>query len=334
MSVEIFGQMPDGRVVEKVTIAGGGLAASVLTYGAVLQDLRLGGHDKSLVLGFTELEPYLTSSPYFGAIVGRYANRIRDGHLPLEGKVYQLDRNFLGKHTLHGGTMGTSALLWHLDAVEANAVRLSVRLADGDMGFPGAMDISVSYRLLDDGVMDLVMEAQCDAPSLCNLAHHSYFNLDGGETILDHLLKVDAEQYLPVDDGLIPTGEVAPVDGTRFDFRSERVIGLDGTEPGLDHNLCLKPGEGALRPVACLSSTQSGVAMDVSTTEPGLQVYDGSMLAVQEPGHGGRTMGAYAGMALEPQIWPDSIHHAHFPQAILHPGETYRQRSQFRFCKG
>ena len=203
MSVEIFGQMPDGRVVEKVTIAGGGLAASVLTYGAVLQDLRLGGHDKSLVLGFTELEPYLTSSPYFGAIVGRYANRIRDGHLPLEGKVYQLDRNFLGKHTLHGGTMGTSALLWHLDAVEANAVRLSVRLADGDMGFPGAMDISVSYRLLDDGVMDLVMEAQCDAPSLCNLAHHSYFNLDGGETILDHLLKVDAEQYLPVDDGLI-----------------------------------------------------------------------------------------------------------------------------------
>ena len=250
-----FGRMPDGTPVERVTLRGGGLTAHVLTYGAVVQDLRLDGHDAPLVLGFDSFAPYLTRSPYFGATAGRCANRIRDGHLEMDGKTYQLDRNFLGKHTLHGGAASIGKRLWRMDKTAEDRVRLAITMDDGEMGFPGRVEARVHFALLAGGVFDIVMEAEADAPTLCNLAHHSYFALDGSGTISDHLLRIDAETYLPVDDELIPTGDVRPVDGTGFDFRAPRPVSQ--AHP-IDHNFCLSKARTALRPVARLESPAFG----------------------------------------------------------------------------
>lgn len=324
-----FGEMPDGTPVERVTIRGGGLTANVLTYGAVIQDLRLDGHEMPLVLGFDSFAPYLTHSPYFGATAGRYANRIRDGHLELDGQTYQLDRNFMGKHLLHGGVGGMGKRVWRFDDVREDRVKLSITLPDGDMGFPGKLDAWITFALLPDGFLDIQMEAETDAPTLCNLAHHSYFTL-GGETISDHLLKIDADSYLPVDDELIPTGEVRPVAGSGFDFREFAPIRQ--AHP-VDHNYCLAAARGPIRPVAWLRNPDNGMNMELRTTEPGLQVYDGAKINVDLPGLAGRPMRAHAGLALEPQIWPDAIHHDAFPQAVLRPGERYRQHTQYVFSK-
>ena len=328
--MSVFGKMPDGTPVKRVTISGGGLTANVLTYGAILQDLRLEGHDTSLVLGFETFAPYLTDSPYCGATAGRCANRIRDGHLELSGKTYELDRNFLGNHSLHGGAVSMGKRVWTLEDVSDDSVTLSILLEDGEMGYPGNLTAHVTFSLLANGVFDVQMTAETDAPTLCNLAHHSYFNL-GEETVSNHLLQVDAENYLPVDDELIPTGEIAPVAATRFDFRSPSPVHQSFP---VDHNFCLSYAQTVIRHIATLSSTASGVTMAVRSTEPGLQVYDGAKINIGPPGLQGREMRAHAGIALEPQIWPDANHHADFPQAVLNPGEAYRQHSQFIFSKG
>lgn len=324
-----FGNMPDGTLVDRVTISGGGLTANILTYGTIVQDLRLEGHAAPLVLGFGEFDPYLTHSPYFGATAGRCANRIRDGHLELDGVAHQLDCNFLGKHCLHGGTVSMGKRVWVLENHTADSVVMSITLSDGEMGFPGNLTARVRYALLPDGVFDVQMTAETDAPTLCNLAHHSYFNL-GEETIAGHLLQVAADHYLPVDDELIPTGEVAPVDGTAFDFRASAPVSQAAP---LDHNFCLSRARQSLRQVARLSSQTSGVSMICMTTEPGLQVYDGSKINIAPAGLEGRRMHAYAGLAMEPQVWPDANHHADFPQAELRPGEVYRQQTQYIFGK-
>jgi aldose 1-epimerase len=324
-----FGEMPDGTPVERVTIRGGGLTAKVLSYGAVIQDLRLDGHEAPLVLGFDTFAPYLTHSPYFGATAGRCANRIRDGHLELDGVTYQLDRNFLGKHLLHGGAKGVGKRLWRVAETGPDRVTLAITQDDGDMGFPGRLDASVTFALLDRGVLDIRMAAETDAPTLCNLAHHSYFTL-GGATISDHRLRVDAETYLPVDDELIPTGEERAVAGTRFDFRTPAPVGQ--AHP-VDHNFCLSRERRPLRPVARLENPATGLAMDLHTTEPGLQVYDGAKINIDLPGLTGQPMRAHAGIALEPQIWPDANHHAGFPQAVLRPGEHYAQQTQYIFTR-
>ncbi len=333
MRGEDFGQMPDGTPVRRYTIQGGGLTARFLTYGAVLQDLRLDGHAGPLVLGLEAFEDYLAHSRYFGATAGRYANRIRDGHLELDGETYQLDTNFLGKHLLHGGAAGIGKRVWGLAELSDNSITLVIRATDGEMGFPGNLDIRQTFTLRGDGVLDICMEATTDATTLCNIAHHSYFNLGEGDTVADHLLRVAADNYLPVDNELIPTGDVAEVAGTRFDFRAPCAIGPASARGLIDHNLCLSAERQALRKVAELSCPASGVSMQIRTTEPGLQVYDGAALDVPVPGLDGRRMGPGAGVALEPQIWPDSPHHANFPQAILRPGETYRQQTQYIFSK-
>ncbi|PSL18441.1 aldose epimerase family protein [Shimia abyssi] len=325
-----FGTMPTGETVHRLRLEGGGLTAHVLTYGAVLQDLRLEGHDAPLVLGFPEFAPYLDRSPFFGAIAGRYANRIADGHLEIDGATHQLACNFLGKHCLHGGLDSMGKRLWQVQEHSASHVVLTHELPDGHMGFPGALTARVTIRVLDGGVLDFVMEAETDAPTLCNLAHHSYFVLDDGRTISEHLLKVDTGQYLPVDGELIPTGEVRDVDGTSFDFRA--FARLKQAHP-VDHNFCLSQKRGAIRPVAWLKSQRSGVSMECRTTEPGLQIYDGANINIDLGGLSGEPMGAYAGLAMEPQVWPDANHHAHFPQAILRPDERYRQHTQFVFLK-
>lgn len=328
--IEDFGQMPDGQVVQRVTLSGGGLTAAVLSYGAIIQDLRLEGHDAPLVLGFQDFDPYLTDSPYFGAIAGRYANRIRNGHLELDGVTHQLDCNFLGKHLLHGGANGVGKRLWSIERCSENRVTLRIHDPAGHMGFPGNLICDVTYTLQDDATLDVEIEATTDAATLCNFAHHSYFNLDGSGSTQDHELWVDADRYLPVDEELIPTGERRPVAGTKFDFTEARAIGQAAP---LDHNFCLGDARVPIRKVAQISSARSGLAMNVLTTEPGLQVYDGAKINVAKPGLTGDPMSAHAGIALEPQIWPDANHHDHFPQAILRPGAVYKQHTQYAFAR-
>ena len=326
-----FGEMPDGSAVERHVIMGGGLTATFLSYGAVLQDLRLEGHDAPLVLGFDDFAPYLTDSPFFGAIAGRCANRVRDGRFTIDGEIFQTDQNYIGKHMLHGGSKGAGKVTWTFDSVAENTVTLLLHQADGHMGFPGNLDVRYTVTCLDGGTLDIVLEATTDKPTPCNFAHHSYFNLDGGDSTSDHLLQLDAARYTVVDDEFIPTGESRDVTGSRFDFRSERAI---SDETIIDHNLCLTDNTQPLRRVGHLRSAKSGVTMEIRTTEPGIQVYDGFKLDVGPPGLDGRVYKANAGIALEPQIWPDAVNHSTFPEVVLRPGETYRQHTQFAFSKG
>lgn len=332
MNVTAFGRLPDGSEVEAVRLTGGGLSATVLTWGAVLQDLRLDGHGPALILGLPDIGAYLAHSRHFGATAGRCANRIAHGRAVIGGRACQLDRNYLGKHALHGGSDGCGKRLWRLVGRDAASARFEIVLTDGHMGFPGRIAIGATFGLRDGGVLDIVYEATTDRPTLCNLAHHSYFVLDDSGDVLDHRLQVLAERYTPVDAEMIPTGAVLPVAGTRFDFRSPRPIRQpDGGGPVIDHNYCIAEARGALRPVARLSSPASGVGLELRSTEPGLQVYDGALLDVPVPGVDGRRIGAFAGIALEPQVWPDAPNHPGFPSALLRPGETYRQHTQYAF---
>ncbi len=330
---EIFGTAADGSAVHRISIKGGGLTAAVLTYGGVLQDLRLDGHDAPLVLGFDDFAHYLDQSPYFGAIPGRCANRIQDGRFTIDGERYQADRNFLGKHTLHGGSAGTGKRMWRLAGRGDDFVTLHLTDPDGGMGFPGTLEISCTYRLKPGGILRLELEATTDKPTLCNLSHHSYFNLeDGGSSdILDHRLMLNAAAYLPVDDEMIPTGVVQPVEGTPFDFRRARPIRPDGEKVDYDHNFCLTSQRGPLRHAAWAQAARSGVEMECWTTEPGVQFYAGHKVAREVPGHGGRMYKANAGFCLEAQIWPDAANRPYFPQALLRPGETSRQITEYRF---
>jgi len=285
------------------------------------------------VLGFAEFPPYLTRSPWFGATAGRCANRIRDGHLELDGARFQLDRNFRGKHHLHGGTDAIGKRLWNIVEMTENSVSLAISLAAGEMGYPGAMQVRQRISLRPRGVLDIRLQAETDAPTLCNLAHHSYFNLDGSQSVASHLLWVDADAYLPVDGDLIPTGKLCPVAATAFDFRQPAPVAGAIAAGGVDHNFCLSRTRMALRTVARLQSPASGLTMEVRTTEPGLQVYDGAKLDIDLPGLAGKPMRANSGIALEPQVWPDANHHADFPQAVLRSGERYDQHTQYVFAK-
>ncbi len=337
MKHEIFGKTNDGETVERVSISGGGLSASVINWGAVVQDLRLEGHDAPLVLGFDRFEDYPAHSPYFGATAGRYANRIRAGRFSIDGKAYQVDTNFLGKHLLHGGANGIGKRVWTIADGSENSVLLTLHDPDGAMGFPGNLDISCRYSLETDGRLVVDLRATTDAPTLCNLAHHSYFNLDDGGAgdCLDHRVSIAADAYLPVDNELIPTGDVLDVTGTDFDFRDSRPIRLtrNGDIVAYDHNFCLSASRRELALAARVEGSRSNVAMEVWTTEPGLQFYSGQNVARKVSGLGGRDYGPFAGFAMEPQIWPDAPNHCHFPQAVLRPGETYRQTTEYRFSK-
>lgn len=329
--IEIFGHMPDGTPVERVTLRGGGLSANLLTYGSVLQDLRLDGHASPLVLGFDGLENYLAHSRYFGATAGRCANRIANGTFTLDGTAYQLDRNYLGKHQLHGGSRSIGKRIWSFADVSETSATLTIDLADGEMGYPGAMRIDIRYALFAGGTLDIRMRAETDRATLCNLAHHSYFNLSGAPDILDHRLQVAADHYLPVDADLIPTGEIAVVAGTGMDFRDSKRLRAACAAAHIDHNFCLSRERMAIRDVASL--TGGDMSMTLRTTEAGLQVFDGAPLDVPVPGLDGRMMARHAGIALEPQVWPDAIHHTDWPQAILRPGDVYMQHTQYIFMK-
>lgn len=304
----------------------GDLTAHVLTYGAIVQDLRFKDVDYPLVLGMDDLAGYLAQTGYFGAIVGRFANRIGGGHFCIDGQEYQTDRNFRGRHTLHGGSNGISSQLWRVEQQSDNRVVLSLDLADGEMGFPGRMQIIAGISL-DGEALSFDLSAESDAPTPCNLAHHGYFDLDGRADIRNHSLRIDASHYLPVDDDLIPTGEIAPVAGTDFDFCTPRQIG----NFGYDHNFCLSARPRPLRPVALLTGG-SGLSMQVETTACGLQFYDGAYIG-QMTGLEGRPYHPHAGLALETQHWPDAPNRSDFPDAILRPGQKYSETTTYRLIR-
>ena len=318
--------LPDGRSVARLTLRGGGLTAQVLTLGATVQDLRMDGVDHPLVLGCPDPADYLGDGIYMGAIVGRFANRIGGARFTLDGREHRTDANFKDRHTLHGGKHGTNWHVWTVEDAGDDSATLSLLLPDGEMGFPGAMAVRATIALRD-GALIFDLSAESDAPTPCNLAHHGYFNLDGGGDVRSHRLRIAANRYLPVDDDLIPLPGTAPVEGTRFDFRQARQI-----EPGeYDHNFCLSDGTVAPRMVAELTG-QSGVRMQIETDQPGLQVYDGvhfNGLAGLE----GRRYDRFAGVALETQGWPDAPNRPDFPDAILRPGETWRHHVAYRFFR-
>lgn len=335
MTKTMFGTMPGGEVVEKVVLKGGGLTASIITLGAVLQDLRLEGHDAPLVLGFEDLASYIDHSPYFGATPGRCANRIGDGRFSIDGVHYQLELNEKGLTHLHGGSDGMARQNWTILDQGSDFVVMEAVDRDGRAGYPGTTRTMASFALKEGGVFAAVYETITDKPTIANVCHHAYFNLDGRSDILGHDLMIAADHYTPVDDRLIPTGEIRSVENTAFDFREMRPIRFKSEEEqfGYDHNFCLSNDRTGKRSVALARSVNSGVAMEVLTTEPGIQFYAGVYLDVAVPGLGGRRYGPYAGFCLETQIWPDAVNHAGFPSAILRPGEVLRQETDYVFSK-
>lgn len=335
MQGERFGVAADGETVQRFAITGGGLSARILTWGAVVQDLRLEGHPAPLVLGFDRFEHYPDHSPYFGAVPGRYANRIGNARFAIDGKLHKTDPNFLGKHTLHGGGKGYGTRNWSVSLHGPDFVTLTLHSPDGEMGFPGALEATCTYRLKNPGTLSIELNATASEPTLCNLTNHSYFNLDdGGESdTLGHHLQIAAAAYLPVDDELIPTGVVQPVTGTPFDFTKPRPIryAKNGEQFVYDHNFCLASTHGKLRRAAWARAANSGVEMDMWTTEPGVQFYGGHKVAREQLGLGGRRYGPHAGFCLEAQVWPDAPNRAYFPTAMLRSGETYHHVTEYRF---
>lgn len=324
-----FGTAPDGTPVMRAALRNGPAHAGIIGWGASLQDMRLDGVAHALVLGSAAFAPYLSTMRYFGAIVGRVANRIKGGMTPLDGAMLSLDRNEGNTTTLHGGATGSGERNWTFTEVTDSACTLSLRMADGESGFPGNLDVTASYALDDHGALSLTITAVTDQPTLCNFAHHAFWSLSP-KGLADQTLEVAADSYLPVDVQKIPLGAPQPVAGTRFDYRkAAAIIDPDGVE--LDHNFCLR-GSDRMHPVCTLRGP--GLALDITSTEPGLQVYDASRMdTTPHTGHGGRPYGRHAGVALEPQRWPDAPNQTGYPDITLRPGETYRQETVFHLRK-
>lgn len=335
MQIVKFGTTSDGRNVEAVEITGGGMRAHILTYSAVLQDLRLEKHESPLVLGFDTFPLYENHSPNFGSIVGRCANRISHGQFSIDGKTYQADINFLEKHCLHGGTAGFSKRLWSIDHISQNSVCLSYFSKTMEMGFPGNLTVTCTYSLLENGCLRIEMTGQTDATTICNLAHHSYFNLeDGGKSsALTHQLQIFADQYLDIDQEGIPNGKLMNVDHGLFNFKQRKLIQNGDVHQSYDHNYCLHEQRRSLTLAAKLQAPTSGVTMELHTTESGLQFYDGARAGRDFAGLDGILYHNYAGICLEPQTWTDAINHPHFPQSLIHPEKPYHQLTEYRFSK-
>jgi aldose 1-epimerase len=353
-----FGRLPDGREAHLYTLeVPGGWKATVTDFGAILTSLHVPGKDGKpvdVVLGFDTLDGYAAKHPYFGAICGRVANRIAAGRFELDGKAYQLATNNEPNH-LHGGLVGFDKKLWKATprlSEKGPAVDFETVSSAGDEGYPGRLTAKGTYTLTPDGELWVEMSATCDAPTIVNLAHHSYWNLAGhaSGTIHGHELSVTADRYLPVDAVSIPTGEFAAVAGTPFDFRPERrpaaALGdaikalppsADGKNPGgIDHNYVVrdwKP-DGSLRSVAVLRDRASGRGLEILSDQPGIQVYTGNYLDGSVTGKGGTAYAKQAAICLETQKYPDAIHHAgqaDWPSVRLDPGQTYRHTMVHRF---
>lgn len=345
-----FGQLPDGRSVELFTLKNEhGVEVRAMTYGAIIASIRTpdrGGRLQDIVLGFDSLSGYLAGSPYFGAVVGRYANRIARGRFTVDGVPYQLARNN-GPNSLHGGVRGFDKVLWGADPFQNDSgVGLTLRYTspDGEEGYPGTVSVRVTYTLTARDELIFDYEAFTDKATPINLSQHTYWNLhgDGRGDILDHVLTLDAAAFTPVDSTLIPTGQIASVAATPFDFRRPTAIGarIDAQDEqlgfgrGYDHNWVLDRADTtALSHAARLADPVSGRTLDISTTEPGIQFYSGNFLDGSIKGKGGRVYGHRTGLCLETQHFPDSPNHANFPSTLLRPGQQYRSRTVVAFLE-
>jgi aldose 1-epimerase len=336
----------DGVPIQEVTLATADAEAKIISYGAVVRDLkvrRADGTMQRVVLGLESIEDYINHAPHFGAVAGRFANRIRDGKFSLDGQEHQLIRNQDGRHMLHGGgPKGFGKQPWMLVHHTATTATLVHASPDGTNGFPGWLQLTCRYTLTGK-TLRMELFAHTDKPTIVNFCQHSYFNLDGSADILDHTLTVRANVYLPADADLIVNGELRAVAGSAFDFRLARPVrnpAADGRHIWCDYSFMLRRdrteasvADGLrLGHAATLASAKSGVSLECWTTEPILHVYDGFKLDVPVKGLDGATYKANAGLCLEPQHAPDSPNLPHFPTTVLRPGDLYRQVTEYRFA--
>ncbi len=322
-----FGTLGDGAEVHRIALAAGDLEVGILTLGAVSQEVRLAGVPHALGLGSPDLAAYLGPMALFGPVVAPVANRIGGAVATVDGVVHRFEANF-GPHTLHSGSAGTHGKLWRIRARDGRSVSLEIEMRDGEGGFPGNRTLGATWAIVPPAKLTLTLDAETDRPTPLLVAHHPYWNLDGSEVWKGHVLRVAAERYLPADDVDRPTGEVAAVEGTPFDFRGGCRIPWG---PKLDNSLVLNDRRRPVTPVATLTGA-SGLALDIATTEPALHLYDGHGAAAEGArGHDGRCHRPRAGVALEPQFWPDATSHPHFPDIILRPGETWRSETRYTF---
>jgi len=339
----------DGKPIDVITLQNAnGLQVQAITYGAIITSIKVPGRAGAatdVVLGFDSPEGYLQSPPppYFGALIGRYGNRIAKGKFTLDGHTYTLATNN-GPNHLHGGVKGFDKVLWNAETKQTDSgasVVFTRTSPDGEEGYPGTLTARVTYTLTDRNELTVDYHATTDKATPVNLTQHTYFNLagEGSGDILGHQLTIDADRYTPVDSTLIPTGELAPVAGTPFDFRTATAIGARITQPdpqlkngnGYDHNWVLNGSGPGLHRAARLVDPKSGRMLDIQTTEPGLQFYSGNFLDGSIAGKGGHPYKFRGGLCLETQHFPDSPNHANFPSTILKPGTSYDTKTVFAF---
>ena len=333
--------------IEVYTLRGGaGLEVRAMTFGGIILGIRVPDRDGNLddvALGFDDPKAYLQENPHLGAIVGRVANRIAGGRFVLDGKTYDLARND-GPNTLHGGLRGFDRFVWSAESSSARSLVLARRSPDGEEGFPGNLDVRVTYTLTDHDALIVDYRAETDAPTPVNLTQHTYFNLAGAAdgTVEEHVLQLHAAAFTPVSEAMIPTGEIRPVAGTPFDFRTPTPIGarIDDDDAqlrfagGYDHNFVLDRGgaaDDAPIEAARVLEPSFGRVLVVSTTEPGVQLYSGNSLTGRLTGKDGRALARRTGLCLETQHFPDAPNQPAFPSIILRPGDVYRSRTVFRF---
>jgi aldose 1-epimerase len=337
-----YGKMPDGTAVEQYTLTNPhGIVCKIITYGGIITEIHTPdrtGQPGDIVLGFHSLESYLKGHPYFGAIVGRVANRIAKGKFTLDGKTFTLAVNN-GPNHLHGGLKGFDKVVWKAQTVEVPdgvAVRLTYTSPDGEEGYPGTLKVAVIYTLTESNELRIDYEATTDKATPVNLTNHSYWNLAGGGEILGHELMLNAANYTPSDNTLIPTGEIKPVKGTPLDFTRPKPIGrdigqlADSPQRGYDHNFVLDGGGKAVALGARVYEPQSGRVLEMLTDQPGVQLYTANFLEATQ-GKAGQMHRKYHAFCLETQHFPDSVNHTNFPSTILRPGDTYRTTTVFRF---
>ncbi|PHV28477.1 galactose-1-epimerase [Janthinobacterium sp. BJB426] len=340
-----FGTLPDGQPVSVFTLTNRqGMQVRVLDFGAIISEIHVPDRDGTfadVVLGFERIEPYLANGAFLGAVIGRYGNRIAEGRFSLDGKDYQLAVNNAPNH-LHGGNQGFHQVMWHTEPFtrgDVVGVTFTRSSPHGEDGYPGKLDVTVVYELDNDNALSLRYHAVTDQATPINLTNHSYFNLAGQGDILGHELSINADRYLPVDAGSIPTGELADVSGTPFDLRQSTIIGDSIALPheqlrigrGYDHNFVLnKQADHGLNLAATVRDPQSGRVMQVYTQEPGVQFYSGNFLDGRQPGKL-RANSYRSALCLETQHFPDAPNQSHFPNTILRPGKEYRTQTVYRF---
>ncbi len=339
-----FGKTPDGGQVDLYTLTNAkGAEATISTWGGVIVSLKMpdrNGVMGDIVLGFDKFEDYLKPPPYFGAIIGRYANRIAHGKFTLGGVEYTLAKNN-GENALHGGAQGFDKKLWFAKAGALESLVLNYTSADGEEGYPGNLAVTVTYTLTDNNEMQIDYAATTDKDTVLNLTNHSYFNLAGQGVgdVLSHQVTIYADKFTPVDKGLIPTGELRSVAGSPFDFRQPHAIGerIDSRDEqlaiaqGYDHNFVLNGGGASLNTVAKVTEPKSGRVMEVVTTEPGLEFYTGNHLDGTLTGKGGKVYGPRAAFCMETQHFPDSPNRPDFPRVVLNRGVQYQSTTIYRF---